>query len=88
MATLKMGTTTVLTDTTLANAVQDNVTRLGTVTAGTFEATFLASVKAIASIFPVVTVPSLVTLSCTALANVVSVSTVVLPIFNVAIILL
>ena len=35
MATLKMGSTTVLTDTTLANAVQDNVTRLGTVTAGT-----------------------------------------------------
>ena len=34
MATLKMGTTTVLTDTTLANAVQDNVTRLGTVTTG------------------------------------------------------
>ena len=34
MATLKMGSTTVLTDTTLANAVQDNVTRLGTVTAG------------------------------------------------------
>ena len=35
MATLKMGSTTVLTDTTLANAVQDNVTRLGTVTAAT-----------------------------------------------------
>ena len=35
MATLKMGSTTVLTDTTLANAVQDNITRLGTVTAGT-----------------------------------------------------
>ena len=34
MATLKMGSTTVLTDTTLANAVQDNVTRLGTVTSG------------------------------------------------------
>jgi|ETN02SMinimDraft_4_1059925.scaffolds.fasta_scaffold97129_3 hypothetical protein len=35
MPTLKMGSTTVLTDTTLANAVQDNVTRLGTVTSGT-----------------------------------------------------
>ena len=35
MATLKMGSTTVLTDTTLANAVQDNITRLGTVTSGT-----------------------------------------------------
>jgi len=34
MATLKMGSTTVLTDTTLANAVQDNITRLGTVTSG------------------------------------------------------
>jgi len=34
MATLKMGSTTVLTDTTLANAVQDNVTRLGTITSG------------------------------------------------------
>ena len=39
MPTLKMGSTTVLTDTTLANAVQDNVTRLGTVTTGTFEGT-------------------------------------------------
>ena len=38
MATLKMGSTTVLTDTTLANAVQDNVTRLGTVTAGNIDA--------------------------------------------------
>ena len=38
MATLKMGSTTVLTDTTLANAVQDNVTRLGTVTSGTLGA--------------------------------------------------
>ena len=35
MATLKMGSTTVLTDTTLANGVQDNITRLGTVTTGT-----------------------------------------------------
>jgi hypothetical protein len=34
MPTLKMGSTTVLTDTTLANAVQDNITRLGTVTSG------------------------------------------------------
>ena len=34
MATLKMGSTTVLTDTTLANAVQDNITRLGTITTG------------------------------------------------------
>ncbi len=34
MPTLKMGTTTVLTDTTLANAVQDNITRLGTVASG------------------------------------------------------
>ena len=34
MPTLKMGSTTVLTDTTLANAVQDNITRLGTVTTG------------------------------------------------------
>ena len=39
MATLKMGSTTVLTDTTLANAVQDNITRLGTVTAGTINST-------------------------------------------------
>ncbi len=39
MPTLKMGSTTVLTDTTLANAVQDNLTRLGTVTTGTFEGT-------------------------------------------------
>jgi hypothetical protein len=43
MATLKMGTTTVLTDTTLANAVQDNVTRLGTVTAGTMNNTIGSS---------------------------------------------
>jgi len=35
MPTLKMGSTTVLTDTTLANTVQDNITRLGTVTSGT-----------------------------------------------------
>jgi len=40
MATLKLGSTTVLTDTTLANAVQDNVTRLGTVTSGTYSASF------------------------------------------------
>jgi len=39
MPTLKMGSTTVLTDTTLANAVQDNLTRLGTVTTGTFNGT-------------------------------------------------
>ena len=45
MATLKMGSTTVLTDTTLANAVQDNITRLGTVTTGTFPAGHVVQVQ-------------------------------------------
>jgi len=43
MATLKMGSTTVLTDTTLANAVQDNIIRLGTVTTGTMNNTIGSS---------------------------------------------
>jgi len=45
MATLKMGSTTVLTDTTLANGVQDNITRLGTVTAGTLDGARLTDLK-------------------------------------------
>jgi hypothetical protein len=47
MATLKMGSTTVLTDTTLANAVQDNVTRLGTVTTGNIDG--ISDIKKVAS---------------------------------------
>lgn len=54
MATLKMGSTTVLTDTTLDNAVQDNITRLGTVTSG--QSQFKDVVKVASGAFSVASV--------------------------------